>query len=224
MTGVYHVVKPAYYFGSIFPFLAVIVCWIVFYSLKHHQPGRVLTISETVTPFPECRIFAVAMNIEAWALLLVFCVRNAMFGLFANRSNREYECAYIGYKWLMYACTVIAPAGLVLLSAVTLENNRIVHFIGAFMFFIGCLVYNLISDIALRWVRAPTSVASFIFTFVGIGCAVLYAIFLGGFPNDTKFKNIGSVFQYITCLAIFVKVFSYQFDIPNHYFEVVERF
>lgn len=224
MANVLHLLKPAYFFGSIFPFAAVILCWCLFYGLKHHQRGRVLTISETVVPFPESRVFAIAMNIEAWVIILVFCVRNAMFGLYANRSNREYECAYIAYRWVMYACTALVPLGLIILSAVTLENNEIVHLIGAFLFFVGMLLYNAVSDIGLRWAKAPTSNLSFMFTWVAIGCAVLYVIFLGGFQGNVKMTNAGGVFQYLTCLAIFAKIFCYQYDLPNHYFVIEQGF
>jgi hypothetical protein len=64
-------VVPLYAYASLFPFGGVLLCWALFYSLRHNASRRLLTISETVIPFPENRIFAVSMNVEALVLIIV---------------------------------------------------------------------------------------------------------------------------------------------------------
>ena len=67
-----------YVLASIFPTLSVFACWGVFYGLKHNPPGVILTISETVNPFPENRIFPITMNIECVFLAIVIWLRNSI--------------------------------------------------------------------------------------------------------------------------------------------------
>ena len=217
---VVHALTPVYYFGSIFPLLAVIVCWIVFYGKKHHTPGLILTISETVCPFPESRIFAIAMNIEVWAIVVMYVVRNTLFEVYAGNSNKEYGCRHGLIKWTMRICTVFVPLGLAVLSGVTLDESKPVHLVGAFAFFIGGILYNIVSDLGFRWAKAPFSIVSWLFTWICLGCAALYAILLGGFPDNKRLQNAGAVFQYLTCLCMFIKFFLYQFDIPRHHLNV----
>lgn len=66
-----------YDIAGIFPLLSVLVCWVFYYGLKHND-SVIRTISETVKPFPENRIFPVTMCIECIFLGIVIWIRNSI--------------------------------------------------------------------------------------------------------------------------------------------------
>jgi hypothetical protein len=219
-TGVKHRVKWLYYFGSIFPFLAVCVCWSIYYGKKHNTTGVIETISGSVVPFPEFRIFAVAMNIEGWVLGSVLAIRNNILMKIAKSSGLASGFRYAGYVWTMHITSAASVIGVMGVSAVTLADHSGVHGIFAFLFFVGIILYNLVSDGSFKYVRRPVNIYSYALSWFSISLGGMYAVFVGAFQNQQKLSNAGSIFQYLTSLCIFVKVFMYQYDVPSHYIGV----
>jgi hypothetical protein len=91
---------------------------------------------------------------------------------------------------------ILIPIGLSLVSSFTLPDNLFLHFLGAFLFFYGSVGYYSLSCPA-----------------VDLSC------FSTG-PGWFCFANIGAIAQHITGLWIFVKIFLFRFDIPQHDFSV----
>jgi hypothetical protein len=223
MMSIQHHSLPWYIFSSAFPIIAVIACWICFYSLGHSTPGRILTISETMVPFPENRIFAVSMNIESVFLFVLYLIRNKIVTTLANRRN-VFSTSLSVKRIVMYICTAAVPLGLAVVSDVTLENQLGTHIFGAVLFFYGSIIYFVVSDFALKDVDRQPALYSRIVSWVSIGCCILYQVLfpIGGSEN-TGVANAAALFQYATALAIFFKVFIFYFDIPKHYLQVVKR-
>ncbi|OHS99802.1 hypothetical protein TRFO_33673 [Tritrichomonas foetus] len=200
-----------YYIGAIFPFLAVIVSWICFYSLGQYDADYLLTISETMVPFPQNRIFPSAMCIESIILIGLYFVRNVAIFSVANRLSIQFPVK----KWLIYITSICVPLGLVLLSTFTLEDVESIHLIGAFLFFFGSMVYYITSDLALIQTNNKIMLASRILSFSIVGAAVFYFAFLMGRKKWSL--TVGASFQYLTALLIFAKVIFMYYDLPKHY-------
>ena len=204
-----------YLIGSLFPFTSVMVCWAIFYSFGHFREDRLLTISETVIPFPENRIFAVTMNIESVLLIIMYRIRNNVIKALSLRNSVP-----IKFKQLIISIlTILVPIGMSALSALTLVDNIVIHLSGAFMFFYGSIFYYLISDSALASVGCKPKLISRI---------VSYSAFIFTFPylilltyQDPFIKSLGAVFQYLVALLCFVKIFLFYFDLPKHSLNLV---
>lgn len=203
-----------YYIGAIFPFLSVVSCWICFYTLGHFHSDHILTISETVIPFPENRIFPVAMFIESIMLTFFYFIRNASISSFAEEKKIEMPIK----KFVMKCTTFCVPLGLIVLSVVTLEDYESIHLIGAFFFFFGSLIYYLVSDFALKQVGKKISIGSQIVSWSILCSMLLYFGFL--MFNHIWSLTLGALFQYLTALLIFSKVILLNYDLPHHYLQI----
>ena len=213
MINIIHQVNYWYWIGSIFPILSVIICWICFYSLNHHTPKAILTISETVL-----------MNIEAYILFVLIYIRNSIAIKFSKTNSKSELFSTKLILILMKILWIICPIGLILVSAFTLDESLYVHLTGAGLFFIGMVIYNIISDLIL--IRFTSSIKPFpiwstIITWSSLGFAILYGGF--GISKKRSFLNLCAIFQYLTALSIFVKVAVYWYDVPKHYFTVNKK-
>ena len=204
-----------YYIGSIFPFSSVIICWICFYSMGHYEKGKVLTISETVCPFPERRIFACTMNAEAWILAVIFFIRLSFIKLRAKKQNINEDCLFKAKMIVLYICAFVTPIGLTVLAAITLDEDATPHLIGAGFFFIGFCIFAIVSDFALTQAKVYVPVYSVVTSWLILGFAVIYML-IGMIANTTALSNTAAVGQYCTAISIFTKVFMFKFDIPKH--------
>lgn len=213
-----HCINYLYLVGFVFPFASVIVCWIIFYSMKHYTPGVVLSISETVIPFPESRVFAVTMNIEVWIIVILYIIRNSIVKIAQEKLLISDTYGSFFRRTVMYICTVCVPLGLILVSAITLDEQKGIHLFGAFLFFVGSIIYYISSDFQLRFVQIHVPIYSMMLTWLCLGFAVLYGAFM--IPNNQKIKNAGAIFQYITSILIFLKLFVFRFDVPSHHLTV----
>ena len=210
-----HSITILYYVGSIFPLLSVISAWIVFYSMGHFEKGRILTISSTMCPFPEKRIFACTMNVEAVLLFVIYYIRITFIQLQQKNINKELSFYYKPILYLLYICFILTPFGLTLLAASTSRDGPMPHFIGAGVFFVGCAVFNVFSDFLLRYVNVQVPIWSMILSWVNVGCLLVY--FIGAnLAKSVAVENMCNFFQYLTAITNFSKVFCYQFDIPKH--------
>jgi hypothetical protein len=198
----------------------VIICWAVYYGKKHNADGVIETISGSVVPFPEFRIFAVGMNIEAWFLGFALAMRNNILMKVAKGSNLAIGYRYAGYIWTMHVTSAASVIGLMGVSAVTLSDHGGVHGLFAFMFFVGIILYNCVSDGAFKYIQRPVNIYSYVLSWFSVSLGALYAVFVMGFADRQKLYNAGSIFQYLTSLCIFAKVFMYQRDVPSHYIGV----
>ena len=215
MDSIKHPFTLLYYFGSIFPFLSVIVSWIIFYSMGHHTPGLVLTISETMCPFPEKRIFACTMNVEAIVLFVLFYVRITFIKLQGENANKVHELPFIILTFVLNICWIVVPLGLTVLAAVTLDDGQWPHLIAAGFFFLGSVVFYIVSDFAINYVKGHVPFWSILVSWVTLGFMVIYFLTLS-IGSNTALTNTGAVFQYLTALSIFAKIFIFQYDIPKH--------
>jgi hypothetical protein len=226
MLAVHHRSGLWYIFGFVFPFLSVVICWVFFYGLGHSTRGRLLTISETVNFWPENRIFAGSMNVEALLLLLLYFIRNRVITLWgARRPSLPF-----GFRLntaICRVCTVAVPGGLSILSLITLAENAPIHLTAAFLFFAGSVAYYFASDACLRAVgHAPPALSSAV-SWACLGFALIYPTFFsfarGATPHWRALANAGSVCQYLTAFSIFLKVLLFYYDAPRHRVTVLTR-
>ena len=203
-----------YTLASVFPTLSVFSCWGVYYSMKHNTPGVLRTISETVNPFPENRIFPVTMNMECIFLTIAYWIRNSL----TSESSKESHKSVSVRLFFMKALLPFIIIGLSLLADVTLIDNTPLHLTGATVFFMFSIIYLILADSTaktLGWnVPLFSRIAAWCIPFVFVGHNVVFG--LGRTSNDMKMYSIGSLLQYLMCILIFFKVFMMQFEIPKH--------
>jgi hypothetical protein len=112
-----------------------------------------------------------------------------------------------------------------MLSSCTLENNLAVHGFGALLFFYGSVLYYILTDWSLSAVGQPPPILSRILSWSLIPLLVAYMKLIGKSfergPDWVLYATLGAVFQYITALLIFVKIFLFAFDVPEHYGAVI---
>ena len=210
-----HSVTLLYYVGSIFPLVSVVSAWIVFYSLGHYEKGRILTISSTMCPFPEKRIFACTMNVEAVILFVIYYIRLTFIKLQQQNIKKELSFYYYPILYLLYVCLFLTPLGLTVLAASTSRDGPLPHFIGAGVFFVGCAIFNVLSDFLLKYLNIQVKIWSMIISWINVGCLLVY--FVGSnLAKSVAVENMSHLFQYLTAISNFTKVFCYQFDIPKH--------
>jgi hypothetical protein len=213
---------PLYYIASIFPVASVMVCWILFYSLGHFTPGRVLTISETVVPFPECRIFSIAMCIESLFVFVIFSIRNLLFRAPAIAGGLGGDSKFQHFKRSMWVLTFGAAIGMIVVSVVTVANDVPVHMIGACTLF-GCgAVYFVIGDFGLRFAKFELNMISWVLSWLALGLAVVFLVVNVASQGKVGVKNAASIFQYLLALSMFLKLFFSQYDLPPFYIKGIE--
>ena len=200
--------------ASVFPTIAVFSCWGVYYSLKHHTPGIIRTISETVVPFPENRIFPVTMNIECVFIAMAFWLRNSVTEQASKAQNQSVSIRLFFMKLFI----PFIVYGLSILSVLTLEDHFLLHITGAMIFFGLMIVYLILADSTaktLGW-KAPkgSRIVSLMIPAVFFGHYLVYSIFAA--DNAILAHSIGSLMQYLMCVLIFSKVFLLQFDMPEY--------
>lgn len=218
-----HKTNHWYTFGAVFPFLSVIVCWIFYYSLGHYDKGVIRTISETVCPFPESRIFGVTMNIEAFILFIFYLIRNKIVSTMVLETNYVHSRGFIVKKTVMKVCTACVPIGLSALSALTLDEHQFIHLTGAFFFFYGSIIYYIVSDSALKSIGYSPSLFQRCVSYSTLVFSLLYMGLLSSSNGNRKIANSGAIFQYFTALSIFFKIYLFQYEMPQHYFVTTKR-
>jgi len=208
-------ITPIYYISIILPFVSVIVCWIFYYSMHNKYDGRIKTISETVLYFPETRIFGVGLSIESVFVFVLILIRNTVASDLSVKKNIRFPTLQLFMKIGLIAI----PLGIFSLCTITLLDNAPIHLTGAFFFFIGSIIYFTISDYVLRKLGMNISLLSFSVSWLALGFAILYMTLM----SMQKFLSAGAIFQYITSLLIFVKLFLFQYDIPNHNVQITKN-
>jgi hypothetical protein len=198
------------------------ICWIVFYSSGHFTPGRVLTISQTVIPFPECRIFSIAMCIESLFIFVLFSIRNLLFTAHAIAGGQSEDLKFQYYKWSMWVFTFGAAIGMIVVSVVTVANHFTVHMIGAFALFGSGAVYFIIGDFALRFANFELAMMSWCLSWLILGLAVVFLVVDVASQGKVSGKNAASIFQYLLAFTMFLKLFFSQYDIPKLYIKCTE--
>ncbi|EAX96062.1 hypothetical protein TVAG_265510 [Trichomonas vaginalis G3] len=218
MAAIKHKLTFLYYFGSIFPFTIVIISWICYYSLGHYTKGKIPYISDTVVKLPQRRIFAAGMSIEGWFIILIFYLRISYCSELAHEANVYLTISYKIKVFILWILLVCAPIGLFVLSAITLEMNLSVHLTGAAVFFFGSFIFYAVSDFTLMQCKVKLNIISLVLTWLVVGFLVLYTVFASF--SKRSFVNAGAIFQYISSLCIFGKLFCMQYDIPGHHIEI----
>ena len=183
--------------------------------MDHFTPGKVLTISETMCPFPEKRIFACTMNLEAIVLFVLYYVRISFIQLQGENKNKSHDLPFIILVFVMNICLIVVPLGLTILAAVTLDDGEWPHLIAAGFFFVGSIVFYIISDFTINYVKGHVPFWSILVSWLTLGFMVIYFLTLA-IGNSNALLNTGAIFQYLTCLLIFAKIFIFQYDIPRH--------
>ena len=203
-----------YTISSVFPTLSVFSCWGVYYGAKHYTPGVIRTISETVVPFPENRIFPVTMCIECVFLSVALWLRNSVTEQSSIQQNKSVSIRL----FLMKLMIPFIVYGLSILSVLTLVDHFLLHITGAMIFFGLMIVYIILADSTsktLGWKLGKVSAAiSYLIPSVFFGHYLVFAYFRN--KNTNLGVSIGSLMQYLMCILIFVKVFMFQFDMPQY--------
>ena len=203
-----------YTIASVFPTLSVFSCWGVYYGAKHYTPGVIRTISETVVPFPENRIFPVTMCIECVFLSVALWLRNSV----TEQSSKQQNKSVSKRLFVMKALIPFIVYGLSILSVLTLVDHFLLHITGAMIFFGLMIVYILLADSTSRtlgWnISGLSSTISYLIPSVFFGHYFVFSYFRN--KNENLGISIGSLMQYLMCILIFVKVFMFQFDMPQY--------
>lgn len=209
-----------FYFGSIFPFASVIAGWCIYYGYGHHTPGCLRTISETVIPFPENRIFSTTMNVECLVLILIFLLRRKIIQAAAERKNVSSNFKYKVLRFVSDFLTPLCISGLSLTSAFTLIDYKILHLLAASFFFFGVLIYYIITDKMAIMAGIKINWFSRLLPYVAIVIIFTYnTIMVKQFTNfDPKTYSFCSACQYVSCFMIFLKIFLMRFDLPEFEF------
>ena len=108
--------------------------------------------------------------------------------------------------------------GLSILSVLTLVDHFLLHITGAMIFFGLMIVYILLADSTSRtlgWnISGLSSTISYLIPSVFFGHYFVFSYFRN--KNENLGISIGSLMQYLMCILIFVKVFMFQFDMPQY--------
>jgi hypothetical protein len=191
--------------------------------MGHFTPRRVLTISETVAPFPEIRIFSICMCIESLIVFALFSIRNALFVAQATTSGLTISSKFARYKWSMWIFTFGTSIGMIVVSVVSVFDNFTFHMLGAFLLFGCCGLYFLTSDFALRFACFPFWLPSWVATWLMVGFAVVFMVLSQVGRSSIAANNAASVMQYLLALTMVAKLFLGQFDIPKVYVIATEK-
>jgi hypothetical protein len=209
--------KVFHYLATFFPFVSVIICWIIYYSCGHQITEYLPTISVTMIPFPESRIFAVTMSVEAIFILIILIIRVLTFYCLFKKQNTQTLCNK-ALLILTALSGVVCTIGLIVLACVTLMDNLYVHNTFAAIFFFGSAIHYLLSDKTMKNCGLKVSRISFIVTILIVIFIFLYmAILLIRTDTAMTFAAIG---QYISCVLIFLKFFLIYRDLPQNTFLV----
>jgi hypothetical protein len=216
----HHRLRFWYVTGFLFPTFSVFLCWFFFYYLGHNPTGNLMTVSETVLKFPENRIFAVTMNVEAVILLLLFMVRNKITVLLVNYRSETHQRPSVRLN-VQRVCAVLCPVALSVLSAVTLEDQKELHLFAAAVFFYGCILYFSLSDSTLSYLGcAPSSFSRSwpMIAFVALMAGgVSASVAISSHGSNRLAANLAALCQYVGALSIFVKVWFSWSDLPEHH-------
>lgn len=200
-----------YSIASIFPTLSVFTCWGVYYGLKHND-SIIRTISETVNPFPENRIFPVTMCIECIFLGIVMWLRNSITTAFSIEKKIEMKKRL----FFMKLCMPLMIYGLSVLSLLTLIDNEALHLSAALIFFTFAAVYLFLCDSTGKRLGWKVGTFSRLVTFAIPLVLVLHNVAIGVYGHKSvTIRSIGALFQYLMCLCIFLKIFIFQFEVPK---------
>lgn len=201
-----------YDIAGIFPLLSVLVCWVFYYGLKHND-SVIRTISETVKPFPENRIFPVTMCIECIFLGIVIWIRNSITTFYSKKQNIKMEKRLYFMKlslpFIMY--------GLSVLSLVTLLDSSPIHLSAAFLFFTFAAFYFIVCDSTGKQLGWTISTFSLILTYCVSIILILHCITmcLCFIKKSDSWRCIGAICQYLACFCLFIKIFVFQYEIPK---------
>ena len=208
-------VRTIYIIASVFPFLSVLACWGCYYGLGHHHGGRIRTISETVIPFPENRIFPVTMNMECVFLLVALVLREKTI-----RARRSVPLLYRIFVAILIPAML---AGLSILADLTLVDHLAAHLSAASVFFFGILAYFIASDLLLTKARIHVSWFSWLLPYFSLCLLFGYSAVIQNYRNDKFIYSCGSLAQYTMAFCIFLKIFLMGFEIPNDSIVVADK-
>ena len=209
MRLVFNDVKLLHIIAGVFPIAATLACWALYYGIPHSKGERLRTISETVVFFPENRIFAVAMTVESLLLLVIYRIRNEAIKQVTKSSTL-----------VLQILAYLMPTGLTVLSCVTLFDHKLIHLIGATVFFMGNVVYFLISDRLIVKAGFKLGKISQLITYIILIPFFGHLYFTNAYPYNIPLYNIGSVFQYTLAILIFVKILLCLGDCPKRSVEL----
>ena len=207
--------KYFHFFAIIFPFCSIAVCWTIYYSMSHNTTSYLPTISVTMVPFPESRIFAVTMSIESIFLLIILLCR--VYSIYLSIIRRE--GALTKMQWFMICMTlftgVTSYIGLILLSCFSLEDDFYIHNYSALVFFFGSFIHYVISDSTMDRAKISISLLSSANSVLILIVMIVYLVLM-----NIKSLTFAAILQYITCALIFIKLYLIYLDLPAQYFTI----
>ena len=201
-----------YVLAGIYPLLSVLVCWGFYYGLRHND-SVIRTISETVKPFPENRIFPVTMCTECIFLAIVIWIRNSTTEIFSKQKKikmlKRLSFMKISLPFIIY--------GLSALSLVTLLDNSPIHLFSAFIFFTFSAFYFIFCDSTGKQLGWKIGTFSIFLTYCVAIILILHCITMSlcFIKKSDNWRCVGAICQYLACLSLFMKIFVFQYEIPN---------
>lgn len=201
-----------YKIAGLFPLFSVGACWIFYYGLKHND-SVIRTISETVKPFPENRLFPVTMCIECIFLSIVIWIRNSATEIFSERQKIKITKRLFFMKLSLPFITY----GLSALSLVTLLDSSPVHLFSAFLFFTFSAFYFIFSDstgqsVGWKIGKFSKSLTFCVAFFLILHCITMSLCFI---KKSDSWRCVGAICQYLACFCLFIKILVFQYEIPK---------
>ena len=195
-----------YLFAFLFPTLSVFTGFYIFYTTPNHNPTKsIVTISETVIPFPENRIFPVTMNIECVLLFMLLWIRIKLISSSSRRQSIKLSFSFNIAKFMPFAIIF----GLSATSSFTLVDNQALHLFAASCFFFGIVIFFMITDSAMKQCHFPIKTFSRMLPYINLLTLVVYMVLL---PFN---HALGSLLQYLSAFMMFFKVYIQYFDYPS---------
>ena len=200
--------------AAIFPVLGVLSAWAIFYSVGHSKKGLILTVSETMNPFPESRIFSTTMHMEMIFLIIVYWIRYQVTKSAANQKGVQGKL-FSALMITMAICNILMVIGVSMVSAVTLKEHTAFHLTGASLFFYLSIVYYFVADAAAEMVGISIKGFSKIINYILPFIMVAYVVLIAKYAKIHVCRNIGGIAQYILASLIFLKIYYFGKDLPQ---------
>jgi hypothetical protein len=168
-----------------------------------------------VNAFPENRFFAVIYTTDAVLLTIALLARE-----FVIKSHDHGERSFL-YSLFVFGTIPLIALSMALVSAVTLGDSRFWHLLPATIMLVGLILYFIVSD--SRAASAGLTIGRFSRALPYYCCVAfaIYSFILAFFLRSPFVYSIGSLFQYLLVVGLFLKVYLAGSELPDATFALM---
>jgi hypothetical protein len=168
-----------------------------------------------VNAFPENRFFAVIYTTDAALLTIALFARE-----FVIRTHDHGERSLL-YSLFVFISIPLTTISMALVATVTLADSRFWHLLPATIMLVGLILYFIVSD--SRAVSAGLTVGRFSRSLPYYCCVAfaIYSFILAFFLRSPFVYSIGSIFQYLLVVGLFLKVYLAGSELPDATFALI---